>query len=133
MLPEMYAVVKDQVAPCGLKCGECGLGNGTVAENALNLKRDLEQYGVSQWAPLVPGGKDVDFVLLGKNLTWIGEMIGCPGCLRGGGNPECPIRLCSKERGMTSCGQCTDLKECRKFDWLGDHGKNLKDQMAPKQ
>ena len=44
MLPEDYEVVKDQLAPCGLRCGECDLGNGSVAETALNLKEYIQRY-----------------------------------------------------------------------------------------
>jgi hypothetical protein len=129
MQPEAYANVKDQVAPCGIKCGECDMGNGTVTETALNMRNFIARYDVDKWAGLVPGGKDVNFDQLNKNLIWLEESMGCPGCLRGGGNPECPIRLCSKEKGYSSCAQCSDLKTCSKFNWLGEKGDWLRNKL----
>jgi len=130
MLPEMYEVVKDQVAPCGLRCGECELGNGGVAESARNLKESLGRYGVGQWIKLVPGGEELDYPKFEQNLAWIGTMITCPGCLNGGGSPACPIRICSKEMGLSSCGRCDRLEGCDNFDWLGEHGKIMKKDLA---
>jgi hypothetical protein len=126
----MYAVVKDQVAPCGIRCGECELGNGGVAGTARALKESLGRYGVSQWVNLLPGGDIVDYPKFEQNLAWVGTMITCPGCLNGGGSPACPIRICSKEKGLGSCGKCDNLEDCDKFDWLGEHGKALKSGLA---
>ncbi len=130
MLSEDHANVKDQVAPCGLRCGECDLGNGNVAETALNLVTYIRSYDVAKWANQMPGGDDIDFHRLDHFLIWIGGAVRCPGCLKGGGNPECPIRLCSKERGMVSCSQCGDLTQCNKFRWLGKTGEHLKHKLA---
>lgn len=130
MLPEDYAIVKDQVAPCGIRCGDCDLGKGCVAEAAINLTDYLKRYDVPSWAHMLPGGDGVDFKQLDQDLIWVSNMMRCSGCLRGGGNPECPIRLCSKEKGFSSCGQCSDLEGCGKFDFLGDHAVTLKRELA---
>jgi hypothetical protein len=133
MLPENYAVVKDQVAWCGIRCGECALGNGSVGEAALNLSKYLKQYDVPSWASETPDGKDVDFNQFDRNLLWVQRSLKCPGCLNGGGSPACPIRLCAKEKRLSSCGQCADLESCAKFDWLGKKGEMLKAQLAGHQ
>ena len=130
MPSEDHANVKDQVAPCGLRCGECDLGNGNVAETALNLVTYIRSYDVAKWANQMPGGDDIDFHRLDHFLIWIGGAVRCPGCLKGGGNPECPIRLCSKERGISSCSRCGDLTQCNKFRWLGKTGEHLKNNLA---
>ena len=130
MLTEDYAIVKDQVAPCGLRCGECNLGNGSVAETAINLMKYIQAYDLPSWAHELPGGVDIDFKRLDQNLIWVGRSLKCPGCLRGGGNPDCPIRLCSKEEGLSSCAQCADLKACTEFNWLGENGERLKSRLA---
>jgi hypothetical protein len=130
MLNENYAIVKDQVAPCGLRCGECNLGNGSVAETAINLKKYIQTYGLPSWAHELPGGVNIDFKLLDQNLIWLASFLKCPGCIRGGGNPDCPIRLCSKEKGLSSCAQCDDLKACSKFNWLGEKCEMLKSKLA---
>lgn len=130
MLPEDYAVVKDMVAPCGIRCGECTLGTGTVAETAMNLTRYLKMYDVASWAKELPGGADVDFKGFDHDLAWVQKWLRCPGCLNGGGSSTCPIRLCSKEKGFSSCGKCGELEQCSKFDWLGEKGKKLKAELA---
>jgi hypothetical protein len=130
MLNEEYVIVKDQVAPCGLRCGECNLGNGSVAETAINLKKYIQTYDLPSWAHELPGGVDIDFKQLDQNLIWLACYLKCPGCIRGGGNPDCPIRLCSKEKSLSSCAQCADLKACPKFNWLGEKGGMLKSQLA---
>ena len=129
MLKEALDQVKNQMGPCGITCATCDLGNGTVAETALKLKQYLQTYGVSQWAPLVPGGSDINFDQLDKSLEWAQTYTRCFGCEQGGGPPDCTIRLCSKERGYELCSQCPDLEECTKFDWLGDYAQKLKDKM----
>jgi len=130
MLPGEYAAVKDQVGPCGIQCGLCPLGNGTVGETAGNLSGFLRMYDVASWAGEMPGGADIDFKRFDENLKWVRQWLTCPGCLRGGGSPQCPIRLCSKEKGHPSCGSCSDLESCGKFDWLGEKGKMLKSGLA---
>jgi hypothetical protein len=130
MLPDDYAVVKDQVAPCGIRCGDCEMGKGCVAEAAINLKGYLKRYDVPSWAHMLPGGSDVNFKLLDENLVWVSNMMRCSGCLNGGGDPNCPIRLCSREKGLSSCGQCGDLQGCGKFEFLGDHAVILKKELA---
>jgi hypothetical protein len=130
MLTEDYAIVKDQVAPCGLRCGECDLGNGSVAETAINLMKYIQRYDLPSWAHELPGGNDIDFKRLNQDIIWVERSMRCPGCLKGGGNPDCPIRLCSKEKELSSCGQCADLKACAKFEWLGEKGVRLKKELA---
>ena len=130
MLPEDYAIVKDQVAPCGIRCGECDLGNGSVAETAINLMKYIQRYDLPSWAHELPGGKDIDFRQLDQNLIWVGKSLRCPGCLEGGGSPDCPIRICSKEKSLFSCAQCIDLKACTNFNWLGEKGETLKNKLA---
>jgi hypothetical protein len=130
MLQESYELVKGQVAPCGLRCEECDLGNGDVAEAAMKLVTYIRSYDVAKWADQIPGGDDIDFHRLDQNLIWIGGAVRCPGCLKGGGNPECPIRACAKERRLASCASCHELKTCTKFRWLGKTGERLKQKLA---
>jgi len=130
MLQEDYKIVKDQIGPCGIRCGECHMGMGNIAERAIDLKKYLEMYDVKSWAGMLPGGKDVDIVQLEKNLAWVSTNLRCPGCLNGGGSPDCPIRICSKEKGHSSCGKCSDLRKCGKFEYLGEKGKTLKESLS---
>jgi len=118
--------VKSQIAPCGIVCYSCNLGNGNVAETAQNLLTFLEFYQVHEWSPQIPGGSEVDFDKLSTALKWIVNNVTCPGCERGGGPPDCPIKNCANERGYELCSECPDLDACEKFDWLGDQAEELK-------
>lgn len=126
---EAFEAMKNQMGPCGIACGLCDLGNGTVAETAKKTKDYLQNYGVSQWAPLVPGGSEIDFDKLFKSLDWVSNSIGCLGCEKGGGPPDCTIRKCAVERGYDICSECPDLEACGKFDWLGDYGGTLRGKL----
>lgn len=130
MIPEDHAAVKDVVGPCGIKCGECAMGNGTMRGTAIDLSNYLRMYDVASWASAIPGGDAIDFKQLEQGLIWVQSSMKCPGCLSGGGSTECPIRICSKEKGHASCSQCSSLRPCTKFDWLGEHGKKLKADLA---
>lgn len=126
MIEEAFDNVKGQMGPCGIACGLCDLGNGTVAEAAKKTKDYLRNYEVSQWAPLVPGGSEIDFDQLFKSLDWVSASVGCFGCEKGGGPPDCAIRKCAGERGYGICSECPDLEGCGRFDWLGDYGGTLR-------
>ncbi|NYT16181.1 MAG: DUF3795 domain-containing protein [Methanomassiliicoccales archaeon] len=130
MKHEAFDRVKNQMGPCGISCGGCALGNGTVAESAEKLNQFIRSYGIAQWAHFVPGGSEIDFKNLDHSLEWIGSLVDCPGCEHGGGPPNCTIRICSKERGLNLCSQCTDLEGCENFQWLGEHGGLLKAKLA---
>jgi len=129
MLKEAFEQVKNQMGPCGNACATCNLGNGTIVETAMKLKKHLRTYGVSIWAPQVPGGSDINFDQLDKSLDWIHTYTKCFGCEQGGGPPDCAIRTCSKERGYDLCSQCPDLNGCTKFGWLGDYAYKLKNKL----
>ena len=129
MIEENFEMVRDQMGPCGVVCGACDLGNGTVASTARKTKEYLQNYGVSQWAPLVPGGDELDFDELYKSLDWVSTYTACLGCERGGGPPDCSIRRCARERGYGICSECPNVEECDSFQWLGEHGKALRKKL----
>ena len=115
-----------QMGPCGITCATCDLGNGTVADTAIKLQKNLSMFGVKDWAPMIPGGKDVDFDDLENALKWVSNYTKCFGCEEGGGPPDCAIRICANKRGYELCSECSKLEGCNKFDWLGDYAQTLK-------
>jgi len=79
----------------------------------------LKAYSYAEWAPTLG-----DFVPAVKGwpqfegvLEWLTTQ-DCEGCPAGGGNPECAIRLCAKERGLAGCWECSEdpCEKLREFD-----------------
>jgi hypothetical protein len=130
MKEEAFNTVKDQAGPCGITCGTCVLGNGTIAETAGKTKGYIAGYGIKEWAPLVPGGAEINWAETEKTLEWMTKYAGCQGCEKGGGPPDCAIRLCANEKAIQLCSQCGELDGCKKFDWLGDYAAVLKQTLS---
>jgi hypothetical protein len=91
------------VAYCGLYCGLCA-ERTRIPERAAALQQAMAEEGWPFWGPTFP-----DFVEFWRFLEQLGTNGGCPGCRAGGGNPQCPIRICARERGVELCSQCPDL------------------------
>ncbi len=127
MEKEAYNHVKGQAGPCGITCGTCVLGNGTIAITASKTKEHILGYGIKEWAPSTPGGKEINWVETEKALDWLIQNANCRGCENGGGQPECVIRNCANDKGYQLCNECNELDTCKKFDWLGDYSKTLKE------
>jgi hypothetical protein len=123
-------IVKGQVGPCGLLCEECVLGNGTIAETAKKTNEYIQNYGVKDWGPSIPGGADIDWEKVEKGLEWMNTYCNCVGCEKGGGAPDCSIRICANEKNYELCNECTDVKTCNKFNWLGETGNELRNNLA---
>ena len=126
MQEEAFEKVKLQVGPCGITCGTCALGNGTIAETSKKTLDYVNGYGIKEWAPLVPGGKGLDWAGFEKTIGWLTTYGYCFGCEPGGGPPDCAIRICSKEKDYELCSQCGDVDGCDRFDWLGEHATTMK-------
>ena len=99
---------------CGLYCDACAIKNGQIRDAAKALQGMLSAYEYAQWAPMMaqffPATKhypEFDGV-----LEWLMTQ-DCPGCLQGGGNPECAIRICAKEKDLAGCWECSE-EACEK-------------------
>ena len=125
-MPDTSIDVKNQVGPCGITCGTCDLGNGTLANSSKKTIELINSVGIKDWAPMVPGGAELDWEVTEKTLDWMTKYAFCAGCEKGGGSPTCAIRICANEKGFSLCNECDELEACTKFDWLGDYSKVLK-------
>ena len=125
----MISDVKNQVAPCGITCGTCDLGSGKAADYAKKTIELINGIGIKDWSPAVPGGSELDWAATEKTLEWMTKYAYCAGCEKGGGPPDCAIRLCANEKGYSICNECGELESCSKFDWLGEYGKSLKGKL----
>ena len=107
---ESFDNVKDQVGFCGIWCDSCSGGNGSIIELTKLYEEQVKNNHLELCAP-----KDFDLKEFMMGLSSIQKMSQCPGCHKGGGNPNCKIRLCAKERGVEDCSKCSQLQSCENF------------------
>lgn len=105
--------VKNQIGRCGIWCGSCVVGNGTLKDLAKRSEHIIGGYGVDEW-----GAKDFDGKEFMKGLASIQSIPVCIGCLKGGGNTECRIRPCVSNRRISDCMECGDVKSCKNIEAL---------------
>jgi hypothetical protein len=108
--------VKGQIGYCGLWCGSCIVGNGTLLELTKRYRELIKGYGVEGWG-LKDRGMDGDGFI--NTLIAIENLALCPGCLKGGGNDACTMRPCAREKKVTDCTECREKASCRSLDALG--------------
>jgi len=103
---------RDLLAFCGLYCGACGLRD--LKEPAEKMKQILDAYNYGEIAKFIPGMEE--YPAFEKTLTEFTKQF-CPGCRQGGGNPNCVIRICAKERGFNTCADCNEMP-CEKAKFI---------------
>ncbi len=109
---------KALVGYCGLYCGACGIYQGAFKERVDQLRDIIKRYGfdkimpeLAKWEPALKHYKEFESVLDG-----LVKMFGsCPGCLGGGGDPDCKVRGCAKQKGYTTCAECKEALTCEKL------------------
>ena len=121
--------VNNQIGPCGITCRTCFLGNGSVANSAKKTLDYINMLGIREWASFVPEGSDLNWDEAEKTLNWMTKYAFCVGCEKGGGPPNCGIRICAAEKEYDLCNLCSELDECTKFDWLGEGAGTLKQNL----
>jgi len=110
---------------CGL-CDTCPLGNLDFLEALAKVKNYVNQLPVYWWAHCFPGNEGFSLPEFSKGLGWFLSQTECPGCKKGGGLDECPIRHCALQRQVTYCTKCPDVKTCEHYHTIIKFpGKNL--------
>jgi hypothetical protein len=100
---EAFENVKDQFGACGIWCGSCAVGNGTLRELTRRFDALTVAYGLREWAPT-----DFDYGEFSQGLASIQALAPCPGCARGGGREDCEIRACASRLGLDDCSLCPE-------------------------
>jgi len=103
------------VGYCGLYCNACGIRQGKFKTAVNNLRDIIATYGfdkimseLSKWEPSFKHYNEFDQVMNGL-VKMFGD---CPGCLQGGGDPNCKVRLCAKQKGYRTCAECGEADTC---------------------
>ena len=121
---EPFENVRNQIGFCGIWCGSCAGGNGVSIELTKRYEEFVKKCNLEKWAP-----KGFDFKEFMKGLASIQTMHLCPGCLRGGGNPTCKIRVCASKKGVTDCSQCDQIMACKNFEMLEKSHPTIKEDL----
>lgn len=106
------------VGHCSLYCNACGIRQGKIKTAVGNLRDIIAHYGfdklmpqLSEWEPSFKRYDEFNQVMDGL-VTMFG---GCPGCLQGGGDPNCKVRACAKQKGYRTCAECDEAETCEKL------------------
>lgn len=112
---QAFENVRDQIGSCGIWCGSCIVGNGTLRQLTRKYRELITVYSLHEWGP-----QDLDYKELLKGLESIENMPLCSGCLGGGGRENCEMRSCAESRKISGCHTCGELVECKHAELL-DH------------
>lgn len=106
------------VGYCGLYCNACGIRQGKIKSAVGNLRDIIAAYGfdkimpeLSKWEPSFEHYNQFSQVMDGL----VNMFGGCPGCVQGGGDPNCKIRSCVKQKGYRTCAECGEAEACEKL------------------
>ena len=91
--------MKEMIAYCGLDCEKCDAYIATI-----NDDQKLREKTAKPWAEL-------------NNAPILPEHINCQGCHVKGVKTVfcesiCGIRQCAIKKGVSTCGECSDLENC---------------------
>ncbi len=92
--------MKDMIAYCGLDCEKCDAYLATINDDQALREKTAQLWAELNNAPILP------------------EHINCEGCRVDGiktvyCDSLCPIRQCAPKKGVTTCGDCTELEKCQ--------------------
>jgi hypothetical protein len=110
---EAFENVKTQIGLCGIWCGSCTVGNGTLSALATGLEELVSSYGLKEWA------EGFDHLEFSRGLAAIRRASSCCGCLKGGGREKCEIRACATHEQLPGCTACGKRSRCSHAAMLG--------------
>ena len=85
---------------CGLYCENCSV-KAKIGPASKVLYDEMKKAGFEEVINFIPGGEG--FWPFLKNMAENGM---CVSCIEGGGDPECAIRKCAKEKKAEVCALC---------------------------
>ena len=92
--------MKDMIAYCGLNCEKCDAYLATINDDQVLREKTAKLWAKLNNAPILP------------------EHINCQGCRVEGiktvfCDSLCDIRKCAQKKGVTTCGNCSAIAECK--------------------
>lgn len=91
--------MKNMIGYCGLDCEKCDAYIATINDDQALREKTAELWAMLNKAPILP------------------EHIRCEGCRTQGAKTIfcqslCAVRRCATQKGVTTCGDCSKLKNC---------------------
>jgi len=114
------------IAPCGIYCGACDSFLAKSTALARDLHRILKGFNLADVSAFTMGVEQERMTDFLNILEQMSQAKKCPGCLKGGGNPECPIKVCAGKLGYLTCAECEKMP-CR----IGEEGSEAESLEAP--
>lgn len=102
-----YENVRSQVGCCGIWCGSCAVGNGSLKRLTTKYEDVIRSHGLEHWAPA-----DLDYKQFTAGLAAVRRVAACAGCRKGGGRDQCEMRACCRSRALNDCLECPDRADC---------------------
>ena len=114
------------IAPCGIYCGACDPFLEKSKCHAKELHRIIKGFNIADISSFTMGIEQERMINFLNILEQMSQANKCPGCLNGGGNPECPIKVCAKKLGYLTCAEC-DKMPCH----ISEQGSGGESMEAP--
>ena len=98
---------------CGLNCSKCYIQTGNLGKAVENLWFEIEQANLNKYWEEIPilG----DYSSFEKTLHGLTKLQCSEFCRSDGGNPECAIRICCREKNFEGCWSCSKFENCDKL------------------
>ena len=92
--------MREMIAYCGLDCEKCDAYLATIHDDQALREKTAKLWAALNHAPITP------------------EHINCQGCRVDGiktvfCDSMCGIRQCALKKGVETCGECLDMKNCQ--------------------
>jgi len=99
--------VRGQIGCCGIWCGSCPVGNGSLRKLTAKYEEVLHSHGLEHWAP-----EDLDYGEFVRALGVVKRVASCAGCRNGGGRDNCELRSCCESKAVRDCLECAGRSRC---------------------
>jgi len=120
---------REQTACCGLYCGDCIPSNQSLFDNAARLRQQLDDCQFDAYARLKSTSNKAfnAYGTFREVLDAILTLQCTKTCFHGGGNPDCGIRACAREKRLEGCWQCARFETCGLLKPMcAGHGETVK-------
>jgi len=124
----------NDVAYCGLFCGECIIKDGKIGELSQKLLRIIdapEFTKLSKGLPIISSDlwENLKHVQEAKPVLEAMCKLDCVClCKEGGGSSSCEIRICCKKNNLNGCWECEKMENCKVLNAISpvNQGSNIK-------